>query len=708
MYITYRGGLILKKILLIFVMLIILFHSFKVRANEVSKSLYNIDDFSWEMAVGDSPTDSLGKPLWIQDENLFNPWSPCSLKKKQLGNINISEDYLWLRTKLPNNTSRDAAIFIMTYNVAFQVYLDDKLLYQSEDFESLDRNYANGAPWKIIDLPEGYSGKTLYIRTYGYNSFENGILADFQIGSKDIFPEKIFKQDISKAILAGIFVFLGACSILIYLSGRILKKVKEKTQPFLLLGLCSIDVGLWLISQTKMIQYFLNAPVFWSFESHITLYTIPIFLCLFLKNILNHKFKPLLSKISFMIFLFATISIIGSVLQLFPLPATLKYFHLILIIVIAIVIYLTIYSLIKGHELERVFGIIFILFFAAVIIEIARWYILDTNIFNFTIQWAALLLVSTLSFALIYYFINTENKLKIYKEELKLKEEILEEKKRLLQEMSSYDKMKTDFFVNISHELRTPLNIILSTLQLLKLYADNNQLSSENIQLSKYLKAMKQNCYRLLRLVNNVIDITKIDSGFLTPVFKRQDIVSVIEDTALSAVDYIKANDIEFYFDTNIEEKYMCFDKDKLERILLNLLSNAIKFSNPSSTISVQVLDKGDTVSIIVKDTGIGMHKDTLETIFDKFAQADKSLSRCHEGSGIGLSLVKALVEIHNGKITVESKYGVGSTFTVTLPTNLQETPDNEPSQASFTSDLADKVLIEFSDLIKIQIPESV
>lgn len=238
------------------------------------------------------------------------------------------------------------------------------------------------------------------------------------------------------------------------------------------------------------------------------------------------------------------------------------------------------------------------------------------------------MLVSTLSFALIYYFINTENKLKIYKEELKLKEEILEEKKRLLQEMSSYDKMKTDFFVNISHELRTPLNIILSTLQLLKLYADNNQLSSENIQLSKYLKAMKQNCYRLLRLVNNVIDITKIDSGFLTPVFKRQDIVSVIEDTALSAVDYIKANDIEFYFDTNIEEKYMCFDKDKLERILLNLLSNAIKFSNPSSTISVQVLDKGDTVSIIVKDTGIGMHKDTLETIFDKFAQADKSLSR--------------------------------------------------------------------------------
>lgn len=83
-------------------------------------------------------------------------------------------------------------------------------------------------------------------------------------------------------------------------------------------------------------------------------------------------------------------------------------------------------------------------------------------------------------------------------------------------------------------------------------------------------------------------------------------------------------------------------------------------------------------------------------------------LAACHEGSGIGLSLVKALVEIHNGKITVESKYGVGSTFTVTLPTNLQETPDNEPSQASFTSDLADKVLIEFSDLIKIQIPESV
>lgn len=696
----------MKRFLFVFLILIILLDGFNVCANETSNSFYKMNDFNWEMSVGDSPTDSLGNPLWIQEENLFTYWSPCSLKKN--ASKNVSGDYLWLKTKLPDNTSKDAGIFIMTYNVDFQIYLDGNLLFQSADFNSLEGNYANGALWKIISLPENHSGKNLYLRLYAYNNFNNGLLADFQIAPKDSFPERFFKQDISTAILAGIFVFLGVCCILIYISGCILKKVKEKTQPFLFLGLCSIDVGLWLISQTLIMQYFLDAPVFWSFESHITLYNIPIFLCLFLKNILNDKFKSLLNKISFIIFLFTMISVIGSLLHLFQLPATLKYFHFILMIVIFIVIYLTIYSLFKGKKLEKVFGIGFVIFFAAVIIELARWYILDDTIFDFTIQWAALMLVCTLSFALIYYFIDTENKLKVYKEEIKLKEEILEEKKKLLQEMSNYDKMKTDFFVNISHELRTPLNIILSTLQLLKLYADNDQISSKDIQFPKYLQAMKQNCYRLLRLVNNVIDITKVDSGYINPVFKRQDIVAVIEDTALSAVDYMKSNHMEFYFDTNTEEKYMCFDQDKVERIILNLLSNAVKFSNPSSTISVQLMDKGDTVSIIVKDTGIGMHKDTLETIFEKFSQADKSLSRCHEGSGIGLSLVKSLVEVHNGTISVESEYGKGSTFIVTLPANLQETPIEEPVTAPFASPEADKVHIEFSDLIKIQIPESV
>lgn len=700
----------MKKFLLIFLMLIILLDGFNVYANKASNSVYSMNDFNWEMSIGDSPTDNLGNPIMVKGENTQNEWLPCSLMKNQLGKI--KEDYLWLRTTLPNTTSKDDAIFIMTYNVAFQIYLDGKLLYESEEFSSLEHNYANGALWKIIDLPEDYSGKTIYLRMYGYNNFNNGVIANFEIGPKDSFPEKLFKRDIITAIICGIFVFLGTCSILIYIFACILKKVKvkEKTKSFLYLGLCSIDMGFWLISQTLIMQYFLNAPVFWSFESHITLYTIPIFLCFFLKNILNKKFKYLLNIISFTLFLFAAVSILGSFLHLFQICSTLRYFHFILFINIIIVIYLTLYSILKGNKLEKIFAIGLIILLVAAIIELGRWYITNTNIFKFTIQWAALLVMSILSFALIFYFIETENqlKIKIYKEKVQLKEEILEEKKKLLQQMSNYDKMKNDLFVNISHELRTPLNIILSSLQLLKLYTDNNQIYSKDIEFPKYLQAMKQNCYRLLRLINNVIDISKFDSGHMNPIFKRQDIVSVIEDTALSTVDYMKNNDIDFYFDTNTEEKYMCFDKDKVERILLNLLSNAVKFSNPLSTISVQLIDNGDSVSIIVKDTGIGMNKETLKTIFDKFTQADKSLSRCHEGSGMGLYLVKSLVEIHKGTITAESEYGKGSTFTVTLPANLEESPAKDTINIPFTIPEVDKVHVEFSDLIKIQIPESV
>jgi len=182
---------------------------------------------------------------------------------------------------------------------------------------------------------------------------------------------------------------------------------------------------------------------------------------------------------------------------------------------------------------------------------------------------------------------------------------------------------------------------------------------------------MKQNCFRLLRLINNLIDITKIDSGYFKINLENSDIVKVVEDITLSVANYIENKGVELIFDTNIEEKIMAFDPEKLERILLNLLSNALKFTSKEDRIDVIVLDKGNEVVIEVKDTGIGIPKEQQERIFDRFIQVDKSLTRDHEGSGIGLSLVKSLVEMHEGNITLKSKYGEGSSFIINIPSNL-------------------------------------
>jgi signal transduction histidine kinase len=143
----------------------------------------------------------------------------------------------------------------------------------------------------------------------------------------------------------------------------------------------------------------------------------------------------------------------------------------------------------------------------------------------------------------------------------------------------------------------------------------------------------------------------------------------------------------------------MCFDLDKIERILLNLLSNAVKFSNSGSSIEIVVLDKGETITISVKDNGIGIPEDKLDSIFERFVQVDDSLTRSHEGSGIGLSLVKSLAELHKGSVSVKSTLGKGSEFIVTLPTTLSSTFTKGNCSLTNSNGSKDKINVEFSDI---------
>lgn len=272
----------------------------------------------------------------------------------------------------------------------------------------------------------------------------------------------------------------------------------------------------------------------------------------------------------------------------------------------------------------------------------------------------------------------------------------IEEKDKQLQEALQYDKIKTEFFANISHELRTPINIIFSAIQVLNLKLD--ECGSAKTHMDNYLSMVKQNCYRLLRLVNNLIDITKIDSGFLNIQTNNYDIISIVENITLSVAQYIENRNISLVFDTNAEEKIMAFDPDKMERIILNLLANAVKFTPEGGEIAVTITDKEDAVSISVKDTGIGIPEDKLKVIFERFRQVDKTLSRNREGSGIGLSLVKSLIELHDGTIDLSSEYGKGSEFIITLPVKFVQ-DSFILSDTNFWQENVEKINLEFSDI---------
>lgn len=281
---------------------------------------------------------------------------------------------------------------------------------------------------------------------------------------------------------------------------------------------------------------------------------------------------------------------------------------------------------------------------------------------------------------------------------LELMKKMAGENIRLLREAREYDKLKTEFFANISHELRTPINVILSAIQLINLYIDRGQFQVNMSKLTGYTYTVQQNCYRLLRLVNNLIDITKIDSGYYELKLENHNIVNIVEDITLSVVEYVENKGINLIFDTDIEERIIACDPDKIERIILNLLSNAVKFTNPGGEIMVYMYEARKNIYISVKDTGIGIPEDKLKIVFERFRQVDKSLTRKTEGSGIGLSLVMSLVKLHGGNIYLKSEYGKGSEFIIELPIRILDSEEKTNLCESVEQNI-ERINIEFSDI---------
>ncbi|AJD30742.1 PAS domain S-box protein [Clostridium sporogenes] len=267
----------------------------------------------------------------------------------------------------------------------------------------------------------------------------------------------------------------------------------------------------------------------------------------------------------------------------------------------------------------------------------------------------------------------------------------------LLNESREYNKLITEFLSNISHELKTPLNVIFTAVQLLGFYEKDINKDLDYEKQDKYLKLIKQNCYRLMKLINNLLDTTKLDSGYLKLNLVNYNIISLIEEITLSVTSYAESKGINIIFDTNVEEKIIAVDPDKIERIILNLLSNSIKFTNPGGNIFVNVKDCEEDVYIHVKDTGVGIPSDKLESIFERFFQIDKTLKKNKEGTGIGLHLVKSFVEMHKGEVTINSELGKGTEFIIKLPSIVCD--ENIKSKNVVYEANVERINMEFSDI---------
>ncbi|WP_276700843.1 sensor histidine kinase [Romboutsia ilealis] len=261
----------------------------------------------------------------------------------------------------------------------------------------------------------------------------------------------------------------------------------------------------------------------------------------------------------------------------------------------------------------------------------------------------------------------------------------------VINESNEVNRLKSYFISNITHELITPITVITSVMQLTK----SNKHDEDFILKENSAKIIDDNCNRLLRLINNIIDIDKYTYGNMTLNLEKVNIVELSESVVMSILPYVETRNLEVIFDTTEEEIIMNIDCDKIERVLLNLLSNAIKFSKKEGTIKVNLIKNNDILRIEVEDNGIGIKDDNLHKIFDKFVQLDSTMTRKNEGTGIGLSIVKSFVELHNGNISVESKINEGSIFTVDLPIVNEEIEYKEYSE----DEIINMSKLELSDI---------
>ncbi|MCX8128582.1 MAG: HAMP domain-containing histidine kinase [Clostridia bacterium] len=263
-----------------------------------------------------------------------------------------------------------------------------------------------------------------------------------------------------------------------------------------------------------------------------------------------------------------------------------------------------------------------------------------------------------------------------------------------------YNRIKTEFFANISHELKTPLSVILGAIQLID--HKNSCILNDKKNLSKHFKTIKQNSYRLVRLINNILDITRIDSGYIKINLVNCNIVYLIEEMTQSIASYAEQKGLILEFDTEFEEIVTAVDIDKIERIILNLLSNAIKFTPVGGKISVTINGRNEKIFISVKDTGPGIPEYMQSIVFERFKQVNNTFTRESEGTGIGLSLVKSFVELHDGNITINSEEGRGCEFLIEIPVKLSEESICPGLNHSNQTKIIEAINIEFSDIYTV------
>ncbi|MBA4852407.1 ATP-binding protein [Emticicia sp. BO119] len=500
------------------------------------------------------------------------------------------------------------------------------------------RDYSTAQPTALIAL-KATEAQTIYIKI---NS-RRGFYAQLKLTQADIFTAMDKSEDRFTWFFDGM-LFLKT----LYITILAFFIVKNSTFRYFTLHTFLISATIWGIDET-LGKLFTKDPLSVVIINALPYHLLPVSYVLVTKSILSVRKK----WVDYVLHIFVVLAIGLSGLLIVDYSAWgLKAIVWNLVLCEVFIVWLFVWALIKKQKFNYLYAAPFLLSFIGYIFLQLRL----LGFINFGWITSFSLLVVMIEMIVFIFFVGRI--ILDYEQGKSKAEKQLILKQEQTDKLEEINQLKTQFFTNISHEFRTPLTLLTAPL-------DNFR---KKYPQESLIPAMQRNVKRLQILINQLLDLSKLDAGQIVVEVQHADLALFMRQLMANFESFAQNKRIIFSFQQSHQSFFTLFDADKTEKIVTNLVSNAIKFTPENGRVSVKINYTETFADLIIEDNGQGIEAERLDKIFDRFYQGDNTLQRNYEGTGIGLALVKEMVELLKGTISVSSEVSKGSVFRVLLP----------------------------------------
>lgn len=641
------------------------------------KHLFHLPASQWEYALGQAPPTS----------GAWKPAPKLGFTTAQMGKE------LWLRTRLPYHQLRDPTLFIRRLNQNFEVFLGPQSIYRFGDLKKQPAHF-EGYIWHMIRLPGDNALSELRIHLHSEHRFI-GILDEVSFGSRGQIIQQMVIEHLGSFMLAVFYSLLGIALLCLSLF------FPERFLAFSL-GLFTLCLGLYTLCESDLTGLWLYQPWILTHLSLFSLYLMPGWAYLFMQGLSN--IQPLHRSLRILTLLqlgYAGISLL-LVMMGWPLMQTVLPFQL---LSLSTLVYLALRIVYNWKQLDQEAHLIST--GMLVFIGVAAYDLLvSIRVLPASVSlypWGSLMFVTALLLLLLHRYWQR------YREQLRVAAELQvslstqDELRRAKEASEEANQLKSQFLANLSHEIRTPLNAVLGFAECLE-----EELSEP--QQRSYLQGIRSGGKSLLALLNDLLDLSKIEAGQMYLDLQPTDIRLVAQEIGQIFSLPLQQKGLQWQLEIAPEvPALLLLDELRIKQILLNLVGNAVKFTEQGEIrLRLGFTEDPPRLILSVTDTGIGIPKEAQELIFEPFRQQDGQSTRKYGGTGLGLAICRRLTTLMNGQIQVQSTPGKGSCFSVQVQTAVLDTKNRAvlSSEAKSSSPLDPPTLFTLDPALRMLLQE--